>query len=70
VSDEDFEDYVGGSESGEKDFNDRIHSYQEETGLTKAIQIGTSEKITQLIEYAAKNFLPVILVCASGGARM
>ncbi|XVF56392.1 hypothetical protein PTKIN_Ptkin06aG0117200 [Pterospermum kingtungense] len=28
------------------------------------------EKITRLIEYAANNFLPLILVCASGGARM
>nr|YP_010260186.1 acetyl-CoA carboxylase carboxyltransferase beta subunit [Emblica urinaria]YP_010620556.1 acetyl-CoA carboxylase beta subunit [Phyllanthus niruri]UIX54896.1 acetyl-CoA carboxylase carboxyltransferase beta subunit [Emblica urinaria]WAX37447.1 acetyl-CoA carboxylase beta subunit [Moeroris amara]WAX37701.1 acetyl-CoA carboxylase beta subunit [Phyllanthus niruri] len=28
------------------------------------------EKITRLIEYAAKKFLPLILVCASGGARM
>nr|UBX38584.1 acetyl-CoA carboxylase carboxyltransferase beta subunit [Bupleurum fruticosum] len=28
------------------------------------------EKITRLIEYATKRFLPLILVCASGGARM
>nr|YP_009942361.1 acetyl-CoA carboxylase carboxyltransferase beta subunit [Tropaeolum pentaphyllum]QOC71530.1 acetyl-CoA carboxylase carboxyltransferase beta subunit [Tropaeolum pentaphyllum] len=28
------------------------------------------EKITRLIEYATKHFLPLILVCASGGARM
>nr|YP_009872706.1 acetyl-CoA carboxylase carboxyltransferase beta subunit [Ctenolophon englerianus]QKT26946.1 acetyl-CoA carboxylase carboxyltransferase beta subunit [Ctenolophon englerianus] len=28
------------------------------------------EKITRLIEYAANKFLPLILVCASGGARM
>uniref|UniRef100_A0AB39U3G2 Acetyl-coenzyme A carboxylase carboxyl transferase subunit beta, chloroplastic n=1 Tax=Hydnocarpus kurzii TaxID=3240908 RepID=A0AB39U3G2_9ROSI len=28
------------------------------------------EKITRLIEYAADKFLPLILVCASGGARM
>nr|YP_009668742.1 acetyl-CoA carboxylase subunit beta [Microlicia cogniauxiana]QCW93503.1 acetyl-CoA carboxylase subunit beta [Microlicia cogniauxiana] len=28
------------------------------------------EKITRLIEYAAKKLLPLILVCASGGARM
>uniref|UniRef100_A0AAT9ZTV4 Acetyl-coenzyme A carboxylase carboxyl transferase subunit beta, chloroplastic n=1 Tax=Phanera cercidifolia TaxID=3078826 RepID=A0AAT9ZTV4_9FABA len=28
------------------------------------------EKITRLIEYASKNSLPLILVCASGGARM
>nr|WRY72255.1 acetyl-CoA carboxylase carboxyltransferase beta subunit [Sclerocactus unguispinus] len=28
------------------------------------------EKITRLIEYATKKGLPVILVCASGGARM
>nr|YP_010614384.1 acetyl-CoA carboxylase beta subunit [Saussurea gnaphalodes]WAS32307.1 acetyl-CoA carboxylase beta subunit [Saussurea gnaphalodes] len=28
------------------------------------------EKITRLIEYATKEFLPLIIVCASGGARM
>nr|YP_010918578.1 acetyl-CoA carboxylase subunit beta [Drummondita calida]WAJ50184.1 acetyl-CoA carboxylase subunit beta [Drummondita calida] len=28
------------------------------------------EKITRLIEYAANQFLPLLLVCASGGARM
>nr|YP_009473778.1 acetyl-CoA carboxylase beta subunit [Nothotsuga longibracteata] len=28
------------------------------------------EKITRLIEYATENSLPVIMVCASGGARM
>nr|YP_009772464.1 acetyl-CoA carboxylase beta subunit [Phacellaria compressa]YP_009772536.1 acetyl-CoA carboxylase beta subunit [Phacellaria glomerata]QIT03554.1 acetyl-CoA carboxylase beta subunit [Phacellaria compressa]QIT03626.1 acetyl-CoA carboxylase beta subunit [Phacellaria glomerata] len=28
------------------------------------------EKITRLIEYATHQFLPLILVCASGGARM
>uniref|UniRef100_A0AAU7ZZ17 Acetyl-coenzyme A carboxylase carboxyl transferase subunit beta, chloroplastic n=1 Tax=Haplophyllum tragacanthoides TaxID=3230264 RepID=A0AAU7ZZ17_9ROSI len=28
------------------------------------------EKITRLIEYAANKFLPLLLVCASGGARM
>jgi acetyl-CoA carboxylase carboxyl transferase subunit beta len=28
------------------------------------------EKITRIIEHATKNRLPVILVCASGGARM
>nr|YP_009698459.1 AccD [Mentzelia albicaulis]QEJ85528.1 AccD [Mentzelia albicaulis] len=28
------------------------------------------EKITRLIEYATKKFLPLIIVCASGGARM
>nr|YP_009688089.1 acetyl-CoA carboxylase carboxyltransferase beta subunit [Platanthera chlorantha]QEE59377.1 acetyl-CoA carboxylase carboxyltransferase beta subunit [Platanthera chlorantha] len=28
------------------------------------------EKITRLIEYATNRFLPVIIVCASGGARM
>ncbi|KAM0060189.1 Acetyl-coenzyme A carboxylase carboxyl transferase subunit beta [Helianthus debilis subsp. tardiflorus] len=27
------------------------------------------EKITRLIEYATKEFLPLIIVCASGGAR-
>nr|YP_010483340.1 acetyl-CoA carboxylase carboxyl transferase beta [Sinoradlkofera minor]UVU30586.1 acetyl-CoA carboxylase carboxyl transferase beta [Sinoradlkofera minor] len=28
------------------------------------------EKITRLIEYATNKFLPLVLVCASGGARM
>nr|YP_009570617.1 acetyl-CoA carboxylase carboxyltransferase beta subunit [Frankenia laevis]QBC67606.1 acetyl-CoA carboxylase carboxyltransferase beta subunit [Frankenia laevis] len=28
------------------------------------------EKITRLIEYASNQFLPLIIVCASGGARM
>nr|YP_010505188.1 acetyl-CoA carboxylase beta subunit [Chrysosplenium album]UXE33904.1 acetyl-CoA carboxylase beta subunit [Chrysosplenium album] len=28
------------------------------------------EKITRLLEYATNEFLPLILVCASGGARM
>nr|AGW97535.1 acetyl-CoA carboxylase carboxyltransferase beta subunit [Ipomoea nil] len=28
------------------------------------------EKITRLIEHATNNFLPLIIVCASGGARM
>nr|YP_010172332.1 acetyl-CoA carboxylase beta subunit [Androsace erecta]QSH39897.1 acetyl-CoA carboxylase beta subunit [Androsace erecta]WIF27689.1 acetyl-CoA carboxylase carboxyltransferase beta subunit [Androsace erecta] len=28
------------------------------------------EKITRLIEYATKKFIPLIIVCASGGARM
>nr|YP_010503925.1 acetyl-CoA carboxylase beta subunit [Chrysosplenium delavayi]UXE32474.1 acetyl-CoA carboxylase beta subunit [Chrysosplenium delavayi] len=28
------------------------------------------EKITRLVEYAINKFLPLILVCASGGARM
>ncbi len=28
------------------------------------------EKITRVIEFSTKNSLPVILVCASGGARM
>jgi len=28
------------------------------------------EKLTRLIEYATQNLLPVIIICASGGARM
>ena len=28
------------------------------------------EKITRLIEYATKKYMPLIIVCASGGARM
>nr|YP_010213145.1 acetyl-CoA carboxylase carboxyltransferase beta subunit [Linum grandiflorum]UBK11707.1 acetyl-CoA carboxylase carboxyltransferase beta subunit [Linum grandiflorum] len=84
------------SEEEEKTYIERLYSYQEETGLTEAVQTGTGqlngitlaigvmdfrfiggsmgsavgEKITRLIEYAATNSLPLILVCASGGARM
>nr|WRH31681.1 acetyl-CoA carboxylase carboxyltransferase beta subunit [Pereskia aculeata] len=80
----------------EQDYNSRIDFYQEETGLSEAVQTGigqlngipvaiavmdfqfiggsmgsvVGEKITRLIEYAAKNLLPLIIVCASGGARM
>uniref|UniRef100_A0AAT9ZL76 Acetyl-coenzyme A carboxylase carboxyl transferase subunit beta, chloroplastic n=1 Tax=Cheniella clemensiorum TaxID=228515 RepID=A0AAT9ZL76_9FABA len=80
----------------EESYKDRIDSYQRETGLTEAVQIGTGElngrpvaigvmdfhflggsmgsvvgeKITRLIEYANNHSLPLILVCASGGARM
>nr|YP_010517874.1 acetyl-CoA carboxylase carboxyltransferase beta subunit [Linum pallescens]UXN84030.1 acetyl-CoA carboxylase carboxyltransferase beta subunit [Linum pallescens] len=83
-------------EEEDEPYIDRFYSYQEETGLTEAVQTGTGqlngiplamgvmdfrfiggsmgsavgEKITRLIEYAAKNSLPLILVCASGGARM
>ncbi|KAG4152549.1 hypothetical protein ERO13_D04G129256v2 [Gossypium hirsutum] len=51
-------------------YKDRIDFYQRKTGLTEAIQTGTGEKITRLIEYATNNFLPLILVCASAGAHM
>ncbi|KAK3414040.1 hypothetical protein EUGRSUZ_I02537 [Eucalyptus grandis] len=80
----------------EEPYKDRIDSYQRKTGLTDAVQTGTSrlndipiaigvmdfqfmggsmgcvvgEKIIHLIEYATNKFLPLILVCASGGARM
>ncbi|KAK8305151.1 hypothetical protein V6Z11_D03G041000 [Gossypium hirsutum] len=71
-------------QSEEEFYKDRIDFYQRKTGLTEAIQIGTGqlnvyggsmgsvvgEKITRLIEYATNNFLPLILVCASEGARM
>jgi len=91
-------DEVDSEEEEDEDepYIDRFYSYQEETGLTEAVQTGTGqlngitlamgvmdfrfiggsmgsavgEKITRLIEYAAKNSLPLILVCASGGARM
>uniref|UniRef100_A0AAT9KRG3 Acetyl-coenzyme A carboxylase carboxyl transferase subunit beta, chloroplastic n=1 Tax=Chamaerhodos canescens TaxID=2781643 RepID=A0AAT9KRG3_9ROSA len=82
--------------SEEEPYNDRIDSYQKNTGLTEAVQTGTGqlngipvaigvmdfqfmggsmgsvvgEKITRLIEYATDKLLPLILVCASGGARM
>nr|YP_010378996.1 acetyl-CoA carboxylase carboxyltransferase beta subunit [Astragalus americanus]UCS39984.1 acetyl-CoA carboxylase carboxyltransferase beta subunit [Astragalus americanus] len=82
--------------SEEEPYNDRLDSYQEETGLMEAVQTGTGqlngiplaigimefqfmggsmgsvvgEKITRLIEYATNQRLPLILVCASGGARM
>ncbi len=32
--------------------------------------VAVGEKITQLVEYATRKKLPLILVCASGGARM
>nr|YP_010411688.1 acetyl-CoA carboxylase carboxyltransferase beta subunit [Tephrocactus geometricus]URP30781.1 acetyl-CoA carboxylase carboxyltransferase beta subunit [Tephrocactus geometricus] len=32
--------------------------------------VAVGEKITRLIEYATKNLLPLIIVCASGGARV
>nr|YP_010997442.1 acetyl-CoA carboxylase carboxyltransferase beta subunit [Limonium franchetii]WMS59847.1 acetyl-CoA carboxylase carboxyltransferase beta subunit [Limonium franchetii] len=80
----------------EEPYTDRINSYQEETGLTEAVQTGigqlngiplaigvmdfqfiggsmgsvVGEKITRLIEYATNQKLPLIIVCASGGARM
>ncbi|MFQ6623885.1 hypothetical protein Gotur_004103, partial [Gossypium turneri] len=62
-------------QSEEELYKDHIDFYQRKKGLAEAIQIGTSqlnvgEKITCLIEYATNNFLPLILVCASGGARM
>ncbi|TYH79840.1 hypothetical protein ES332_D03G091100v1 [Gossypium tomentosum] len=71
-------------QSEEELYKDRIDFYQRKTGLTEAIQTDTGqlnvyggsmgsvvgEKITRLIEYATNNFLPLILVCASGGARM
>nr|UKQ02575.1 acetyl-CoA carboxylase carboxyltransferase beta subunit [Linum strictum] len=89
-------DEVDSEEEEDEPYIDRFYSYQEETGLTEAVQTGTGqlngitlamgvmdfrfiggsmgsavgEKITRLIEYAAKNSLPLILVCASGGARM
>nr|YP_010495690.1 acetyl-coenzyme A carboxylase carboxyl transferasesubunit beta [Lactuca tetrantha]UWM99157.1 acetyl-coenzyme A carboxylase carboxyl transferasesubunit beta [Lactuca tetrantha] len=82
--------------SEEEPYQNRIDSYQRQTGLTEAVQTGrgklngitvaigvmdfqfmggsmgsvVGEKITRLIEYATKGFLPLIIVCASGGARM
>nr|YP_010047823.1 acetyl-CoA carboxylase beta subunit [Pilea mollis]QPK42479.1 acetyl-CoA carboxylase beta subunit [Pilea mollis] len=82
--------------SEEGPYNDRIDSYQINTGLTEAVQTGTGklngipvaigvmdfqfmggsmgsvvgEKITRLIEHANNQMFPLILVCASGGARM
>lgn len=89
-------DYPDSEEEEEKSYKDRLDSYQNETGLTEAVQTGigqingipvafgvmdfdfmggsmgsvVGEKITRLIEYATNNFLPLIIVCASGGARM
>ncbi|XP_057813128.2 acetyl-coenzyme A carboxylase carboxyl transferase subunit beta, chloroplastic-like [Cryptomeria japonica] len=83
-------------ETDEQSYQDYNTSYQKETGLPDAIQIGigeingifvalgvmdfqfmggsmgsvVGEKITRLIQFATKNFLPLILVCASGRARM
>uniref|UniRef100_A0A7N0TBJ6 CoA carboxyltransferase N-terminal domain-containing protein n=1 Tax=Kalanchoe fedtschenkoi TaxID=63787 RepID=A0A7N0TBJ6_KALFE len=68
------------SHSEEEPYKDRIDSYQTKTRLTEAVQTGAiyggsmgaaaGEKITCLIKYATKIFLPLILVCASGGAQM
>nr|YP_009556130.1 acetyl-CoA carboxylase carboxyltransferase beta subunit [Scaevola taccada]QBC69941.1 acetyl-CoA carboxylase carboxyltransferase beta subunit [Scaevola taccada] len=38
--------------------------------LAGSMGTAVGEKITRLIEYATKEFLPLILVCASGGARI
>ncbi|MFQ6630572.1 hypothetical protein Gotur_009452 [Gossypium turneri] len=58
-------------QSEEQLYKDCIDFYQRKTGLTEAIQTGMAgEKITRFIEYATNNFLPLILVCASGGAHM
>ncbi|MFQ6641541.1 hypothetical protein Gotur_014776, partial [Gossypium turneri] len=58
-------------QSEEELYKDRIDFYQRKTGLTEAIQTGTiDEKITRLIEYATNIFSPLILVCASRGARI
>ncbi|KAH0453512.1 hypothetical protein IEQ34_017836 [Dendrobium chrysotoxum] len=56
--------------SEEEPYIDRISFYQRKTGLTEAVQTGVGEKITRLIEYATNRSLHVIIVCASGGARM
>uniref|UniRef100_A0AAU6PD66 Acetyl-coenzyme A carboxylase carboxyl transferase subunit beta n=1 Tax=Dianthus sternbergii TaxID=1532772 RepID=A0AAU6PD66_9CARY len=82
--------------SEEEPYQDRINSYQRQTGLTEAVQTGigqlngipvaigvmdfefmggsmgsvVGEKITRLIEYASQKLIPLIIVCASGGARM
>nr|YP_010734898.1 acetyl-CoA carboxylase beta subunit [Amorphophallus coaetaneus]WEI30147.1 acetyl-CoA carboxylase beta subunit [Amorphophallus coaetaneus] len=84
------------SKRSDDSYSEHIDSYQEETGLTDAVQTGigqlngipvaigvmdfqfmggsmgsvVGEKITRLIEYATNQSLPVIIVCASGGARM
>ncbi|MFQ6630568.1 hypothetical protein Gotur_009452 [Gossypium turneri] len=58
-------------QSEEQLYKDCIDFYQRKTGLTEAIQTGMAgEKITRFIEYATNNFLPLILVCASGGAHI
>ncbi|KAK9705390.1 hypothetical protein RND81_07G052800 [Saponaria officinalis] len=67
--------------SDEEPYKDRINSYQRQIGLTEVVQTGigqlngsmgsvVGEKITRLIEYASNKLLPLIIVCASGGARM
>ncbi|KAK9145142.1 hypothetical protein Sjap_005045 [Stephania japonica] len=82
--------------SEEEPYEDRIDSYQRETGLSEFVQTGigqlngipiaigvmdfqfmggrmgsvVGEKLTRLVEYATNRSLPLIIVCASGGARM
>jgi len=79
-----------------KPYSDRLHEYQEKTGLLDAVQTGigqlaglpialgvmdfrfmggsmgsvVGEKLTRLIEQATRERLPLVIVCASGGARM
>ncbi|KAJ8419202.1 hypothetical protein Cgig2_032356 (chloroplast) [Carnegiea gigantea] len=75
-SDEGLEDYVVGSGSGERDYNHRLHSYQEETGLTEAVQTGTGQLNGIPLAIGVMDFkfiggsMGSVVVCASGGARM
>nr|UZA61604.1 acetyl-CoA carboxylase beta subunit [Medicago sativa] len=68
------------------DYQNRLDSYQDSTGQVNGIPVAigimdfqfmggsmgsvVGEKITRLIEYATNQRLPLIIVCASGGARM
>lgn len=79
-----------------KAYSDRIHDYQQKTGLRDAVQTGVGqldglpvalgvmdfqfmggsmgsvvgEKLTRMIERATREHLSLVIVCASGGARM
>ena len=70
----------------QKNYTERLKEAQTGTGLLDGIPVAlgvmdfnfmggsmgsvVGEKITRLIEYATTEGLPLILVCASGGARM
>ena len=68
------------NKTGQKDAINCYHGKIEDRDVTLGIMnfsfIGGSmgsvvgEKVTRLIDYAHENNLPLILICASGGARM
>ncbi|KAJ8434636.1 hypothetical protein Cgig2_032914 [Carnegiea gigantea] len=69
-SKEDSEDCIDCvSEFEEKDYKDRIYSYQEETGSTKVVQTSTGQLNSTPVAIGVMDF-QFMGVCASEGARM